>query len=101
MAARKKVFTVNGKKYPVKEFDFNMVCELEEMGVSIDDLGKKPMSVLRAYVGACMNMDKDEAGKEIEEHMINVGNFDEIFEIISYEVENSGFFRSLSKATEA
>lgn len=101
MAAKKKVFTVNGKKYPVKEFDFNMVCELEDMGVSIDDLGKKPMGILRAYVGICMDMDKDGAGKEIEAHMTNGGNFEEILEIISYEVENSGFFRSLSKTEEA
>lgn len=51
---------------------FNMVCELEDMGVSIDDLGKKPMGILRAYVGICMDMDKDEAGKEIEAHMTMV-----------------------------
>lgn len=99
--ARKKSITINNKKYPVKEFDFNMVCELEDMGVSIEDLPTKPMSVVRAYAGICMGMDSLDSGKELENHLVGGGNFDEVLEVISYEVENSGFFRSLNKTEEA
>lgn len=101
MAAKKKFITINGKKYTVKGFDFNMVCELEDMGFSIEDMGNKPMGMVRAYAGICMGVDKDLAGIELANHIENGGNFDEILEAISYEVENSGFFRSLNKTEEA
>lgn len=98
--AKKKNITINNVKYPVKEFDFNLVCELEDNGVSIEDLGTKPMSMVRAYAGVCMNVDEKQAGIELGKHITNGGNFDEILEVIAYELENSDFFRSLTKTEE-
>lgn len=101
MAARKKFITINNVKYPVKEFNFNLLCDLEDLGFSFEEIGTKPMSMVRAYAGICMNIDSQIAGKELEAHLINGGNFDEIMEVISTEMENSDFFRSINKTAEA
>lgn len=44
-------FTVNGTEYKAKPFDFNLVCDLEDMGISLEEAGRKPMSMVRAYFG--------------------------------------------------
>ena len=49
-----KTFTVNGKEYRAKEFDFNLMCDFEDMGISIADMSKKPMAVVRAYFALCV-----------------------------------------------
>ena len=94
-------FTVNGKTYKAKPFDFNMVCDLEDMGISMQDASNKPMGMVRAYFGMCMGKDKATAGREMEQHIISGGTFDEIMAAMSDEMEKSDFFRALDKtATE-
>ena len=44
-------FTVNGKTYKAKPFDFNMVCDLEDMGISMQDASNKPMGNSRKRNG--------------------------------------------------
>ena len=58
-----KFFTINGQKYRAKEFDFNTVCDLEDNGVSLQDMTKKPMSMARAYFALCLNGDKEKPEK--------------------------------------
>lgn len=94
-------FTINDREYKAKEFDFNLICELEDMGISLEKAAEKPMSMVRAYFGICANMSKDRAGKEMEQHIINGGKFDDIMKAMSAEMEKSDFFRQLnSKAAE-
>lgn len=93
-------FTVNGTEYKAKPFDFNLVCDLEDMGVSLEEAGKKPMSMVRAYFGLCVGKGKEYAGKELEAHIIGGGKFDEIMTAMSDEMEKSDFFRKLSKTAE-
>lgn len=93
-------FTVNGKEYKAKAFDFNLVCDLEDMGISLGQAGNKPMSMVRAYFGLCAEKGKEFAGKEMEAHIIGGGTFDEIMTAMSDEMENSDFFRNLGKAAE-
>ncbi len=93
-------FTVNGKEYKAKPFDFNLVCDLEDMGVSIEQAGNKPMSMVRAYFGLCAGKGKEFAGKEMEAHIIGGGSFDDIMNAMSDEMEKSDFFRSLNKKSE-
>lgn len=95
-----KLFTVNGKSYRAKEFDFNLLCDLEEQGLSLEDIDKKPMSLIRTYLAFCGNITKEEAGKEIENHLINGGAFDDVVEAMSKEMQDSGFFRSMGAKTE-
>ena len=96
-----KTFELNGKKYKAKAFDFNLICEFEDMGISLADLAKKPMSTVRAYFAMCHGESVEVAGKEMEQHLINGGNFDDVILAMNEEMEKSDFFRSLSKTTEA
>lgn len=92
-----KKFKINEKEYNAKTFDFNLVCDFEDMGVSMQEIGKKRMSVTRAYLALCGGMSNEEAGKEIEQHIIAGGNLENISQALSEEMEKSDFFRSLSK----
>lgn len=96
-----RTFTVNGKEYKAKAFDFNLMCDFEDMGLSIADMGKKPIALVRAYFALCTGRDKEFAGKEMETHIMNGGTFDDIANAMSDEMEKSDFFRSLNKTAEA
>lgn len=95
-----KRFKVNGKEYVAKELDFNAVCDLEEMGANVTQINKNAMSVVRGYVAYCGNMDPEDAGKEIQEHVIKGQNFNDVIEIIKDQMLTSDFFRSLNQTEE-
>lgn len=95
-----KTFTINGKVYTAKEFDFNMICDLEDEGVSLEVMGKKPLSMLRAYFIICAGIDRISAGLEMQKHIISGGNLDSLSDAISGAMENSDFFRHLKEETE-
>lgn len=92
-------FSLNGTLVPAKRFDFNMLCNLEDLGVSIQDAQKKPMALVRAYVAICLNTGVDLAGQQMEEHIANGGSFEDIMNVMSKEMEDSDFFRNLNKPT--
>ena len=93
-------FKINGTEYKAKPFDFNLVCDLEDMGISLEQAEKKPMSMVRAYFGMCAGKGKEYAGKELEAHIISGGKFDDIMTAMSDEMEKSDFFRNLGKTAE-
>ena len=92
-----KKIIVNGKEYVAKEFTFNLICDLEEMGYDMDSMGNKPMSVIRAYFALCAGVTMDVAGKEIESHLIGGGDMAVISEAMQEQMENSDFFRNLTQ----
>lgn len=93
-------FTVNGKHYKSKELDFNAMCDLEDMGVSMVDIKSKSLSLIRAYLSFCGNMSVEEAGNEVMLHLQNGGKFDEIMEELKAAIENSDFFLLIKKRAE-
>lgn len=95
-----KLFNVNGKSYKAREFDFNLLCDLEDQGLSLEDIDRKPMSLIRTYLSFCAGITKEQAGKEIESHLENGGKFDDVVSAMSEQMNNSGFFRSLRPTTE-
>lgn len=95
-----KTFKVNGKEYKAKAFDFNLICDLENMGISLEQAENKPMSMVRAYFGLCAGRDKEFAGKEMEAHIVGGGKFDDILGAMSDEMEKSDFFRNLKEKKE-
>lgn len=96
-----KTFSINNKLYTAKDFTFNLLCDLEETGLSLDDMEKKPMSLIRSYFMFCAGIGKEEAGTEIEEHISKGGKFTDILDVMGEKMNDSGFFRSLNKTTEA
>lgn len=89
-------FKINNKDYKTVPFDFNVVCDLEDLGVSIEQAGDKPVSLIRAYFSLCARISVEEAGREISNHIKNGGNLDEISEVMNAEIEESDFFQALS-----
>lgn len=95
-----KNFEINGKKYVTKDFDFNLVCDLADRGVDISKSLGNPLALVRAYVSICSGLPMETAGKEIQEHIINGGNINDIMGIISNEIDKSDFFRYLNQNQE-
>lgn len=94
-----KVFNINGKSYRAKEFDFNLLCDLEDQGLSLEDIDKKPMSLIRTYLAFCGNVTKEQAGRELEAHIENGGKFDDVVQVMSDQMSNSGFFRAIQQSS--
>ena len=87
-----KTFEVNGKKYNAKPFDFNMICEFEEIGVALKAGGT---TTIRGYLAICSGMSLEDAGKELSEHFVKEKNLDSISKAMAEEMEKSDFFLAL------
>lgn len=94
------IFTINGKTYKSREFDFGMLCELEESNISIDEIQEKPFSFVRKYFAMCSGLNPQMASIELNNHIIGGGDLEDIMGVITNEIENSGFFRSLNKESK-
>lgn len=94
-------FTVNGKEYKAKPFDFNLICDLEDMGISLEEMNNKKMSMVRAYFALCAGEGSGFAGEELNNHLIKGGKFEDIVLAMNKEMEVSDFFQVLSKTAEA
>lgn len=90
-------FTINNKRYKAPVFDFNTVCDFEEAGISLADAKNKPMSMIRMYFTLLFDGDKEAAGKELEQHMINGGTFEELTNAMIKEMNESRFFQAIAK----
>ena len=88
---------INGKTYQGAELTFNNVCRMEEMDAPITLGAKVSFSLMRGYLALCMNTSKENAGEELEKHINNGGNFDELSEAMADAIETSDFFRNLQK----
>ena len=93
-------FTVNKVTYIAKPFDFDMICELEDMGVTFERIDKMPMSLIRAYFAICAEVSKEQAALLIQNHMMQGGKLEDITEPMAKEMNDSDFFRALSEKQE-
>lgn len=93
-------FTVNGVTYTAKPFDFDLICDLEDMGIVIEKIQKMPMSLIRGYFALCADTEPKIASSWIQEHLKKGGNLDDISEAMAKEMDESDFFRSLNEGTE-
>lgn len=93
-------FEVNGTTYQAKPFDFNLICDLEDMGISIEEMDTKRMSMIRAYFAICAGKDSKFAGSELNAHFVGGGKLNCIAEAMSKEMDISDFFQALFKKPE-
>lgn len=96
-----KTIDFNGKMIELKEFDFNMVCDLEEMGIPLANIDKLSISFLRAYLSICLGCTPEKAGEELQTYIANGGDFVEFSETVLNVIQNSGFFQALGKSKTA
>lgn len=95
-----RLLTINGKSYKAAEFDLNLVCDFEDRGITLDDISNKMFNVIRQYCATSMNVDPKTAGREISEHIANGGTLEEISDVMSAAMGDSGFFRTAQKKSE-
>lgn len=95
-----KTFDLNGTKVIAREFDFNLICDLEDFGITLGDIAKKNLSLIRAYVAICLGSDLADAGSVLEEMVKNGKNFDGITKVMAEMIDESDFFRNLAKTEE-
>lgn len=94
-------FTVNNKEYNAVPFDFNLICEFEDRGLSMTDIDSKPNLVAREYFAICARLSTNAAGKELEEHYLNGGDISEISAALVNEMSKSDFFRKMLENAKA
>lgn len=99
MAKKSTFFVINGRKYKPVELGFNEICDMEDNGITLGDVRSKPQSTARAYLALYFNGNKDVAGYEIQQHIVNGGSLEGLFDAFRESVENSGFFQAISKGT--
>lgn len=95
--AKAKALEINGKVIKPAELDFNAMCDLEDMGVSIFEADNKGLSSLRAYLALSAHISTTEAGVEIGSHLSKGGNLDGLAEAFSNAVKESTFFQNAQK----
>ena len=96
----RKEIVINNHVYKPAEIDFNAVCMFEEMGIPISNAKGRDMSLLRAYLALCMNKPAENAGAELEAHVLSGGDISELASTLAEAIDESGFFRALRKETE-
>lgn len=96
----KAYFTLNNRRYEAKDFTFNTICDLSDMGVDLANIQKSPVSAIRAYVSICMDVDKETAGNELQAHIIEGGSLEEISDAMMKKLNESDFFLALNKTAE-
>lgn len=93
-------FVLNGNRIKAADFDFNLVADLEENGVSMSQIGKKIIPAIRVYVSRCTGFDVETAGQLINQHMVSGGNLEEVIKMFNKKADESDFFRAISKTEE-
>lgn len=96
----KKDFVINNRRYVAKEFTFGTIRQFEKIGLPMSEIQKMPMTLVSAYISYCGDISMERADVEINEHIINGGNFEEVLSIIGEEMSESRFFQALNKKTE-
>lgn len=93
-------FTINGTEYEGAKLSYNTVCDLKSLGFDITQFQENPWGFMRAYFSISSGMPLKLAGDEIEAHMVSGGDLNELSEVLSKEVEVSGFFQALRNRAE-
>lgn len=91
---------INGKTYSLAPMNFNTICAIDELGISIDDYTKKQMAFVRAYLAVSTGLTTITVGEELESHIIGGGDFKEIFKAVGEEIDESDFFQAIKKKQE-
>lgn len=92
-----KTFTINGKQYNAVEMDFNTIADLSAMGIELLGGDFPLLKTFRAYFALCSGLNERKAGDEINAHLMNGGNLDELAEAFNDRCLNSGFMNPAKK----
>ena len=86
---------LNGKEITAKPTDFNATIELNDLGGDIYSFGTKPLAALRAYLAYCEGVSAEEAGQEIEAHIVGGGDLSDLSTAFMKACDDSAFFKAM------
>lgn len=86
---------INGKEITAKPIDFNATIELNDLGGDIYSFGTKPLAALRAYLAYCEGVSAEEAGQEIEAHIVGGGDLSDLSMAFMKACDDSAFFKAM------
>ena len=86
---------INGKEITAKPIDFNATIELNDLGGDIYSFGTKPLAALRAYLAYCEGVSAEEAGQEIEAHIVGGGELSDLSTAFMKACDDSAFFKAM------
>lgn len=95
-----KSFKINDKTYKPQEITFNTIAEMEDAGFDMSNFNKKMLSSIRSYFCVCSGLDVDDAGIEMEEHIKNGGDMQDLIACFQEAMERSDFIQALNKRAE-
>ena len=95
-------FEVNGKRYEGAKMTYGNICQLEDYGVSITEVGSrnyhKNLSTPTAYFALSAGIDFDSAAEEIQEDIVKDGDMGrvirEIMSAFTKAINESDFFQA-------
>lgn len=93
-----KKIKLNGKEITPKPLTFNTICDLEDRGFDMSDLGNHMLSTIRIFVSLWAKCSAEEAGDMIEGHISNGGDLGELTDAITEAMNESGFFNRGKKS---
>lgn len=94
--------TINNKDYKIKKFDFGALVKLEECGIGLNDLTnmrnmKKPFTLIVGLIAWIIDGDKEEATKELNEHISNGGKLEDILKVVEVIKDDDFFQKAMQK----
>lgn len=92
---------INGKEITAKPIDFNATIELNDLGGDIYSFGTKPLAALRAYLAYCEGVSAEEAGQEIEAHIVGGGDLSDLSAAFMKACDDSAFFKAMIAKAKA
>lgn len=87
---------INSKEYKVPKFDFEAICELEDLGLDFTSIQSKSFSSIRTLVAYVLKTDVKEASKVIEQHIVNGGEITDFTPLLEA-LGKSDFFQAQAK----
>lgn len=91
---------INGTEYTTPALTFANLCKLEDWGLTVSDMAKRPLGFLAAFVALAIDGDLETGKAAIEAHIQSGGSIDAISDELSKAVDDSGFFKGANQAEE-
>ena len=91
---------INGTEYTTPALTFANLCRLEEFGLTVNDMAKRPLGFLAAFAALAIDGDLEAGKAAIEAHIQSGGTIDEISDALSKAVDESGFFKGANQEEE-
>lgn len=91
---------INNIEYTTPALTFANLCKLEDWGLTVNDMAKRPLGFLAAFTALAIGSNLEDGKAAIEAHIQSGGTVDEISDELSKAVDESGFFKGANQEEE-